>query len=64
MHFLSYAWKDHGIAIDADLRPLSGFILERFPSRNKAIAVPLAQVHEMPGEMRILKIIERTTAPQ
>jgi hypothetical protein len=38
MHFLSFAWKDRGTVIDADLRFLSGFILEQFSAGNKAIA--------------------------
>jgi hypothetical protein len=47
MHFLSFARKDRGIFIDADLSFLSRFILERFPSDDKAITVPLASEHEM-----------------
>ena len=37
MHFLSFARKDRGIVIDADLRFISGFILEQFSAENKAI---------------------------
>jgi hypothetical protein len=37
MHFLSFAWKDRRIVIDADLRFLSGSILEQFSAGNKAI---------------------------
>jgi hypothetical protein len=49
MHFLSFAWKDRGIFIDADLRLRSGFILEQYsaafvsvlpalPSANRTIS--------------------------
>ena len=37
MYILSFAPNDRGIAIDADLRYLSGFILEQFSAGNKAI---------------------------
>ena len=37
MHFLSFAWKDRAIVIDADLRFISGFILEQLSAENKAI---------------------------
>jgi len=37
MHSPSFAWKDRGTAIDADLRSISGFILGQFPAGNKAI---------------------------
>jgi hypothetical protein len=47
MHFLSFARKDRRIVIDADLRFLSRFILERFPVKNKAITVPLASEYEI-----------------
>jgi hypothetical protein len=37
MHSPSFAWKDRGIVVDADLRFISGFILEQFPPGNKAL---------------------------
>jgi hypothetical protein len=39
MHFLSFAWKDRGIVIDADLRFISGFILEQLAAGNKATTI-------------------------
>jgi hypothetical protein len=37
MHVLSFTPNDREIAMDADLRFLSGFILEQFSAGNKAI---------------------------
>ena len=37
MHSPSFAWKDLGIVIDADIRFSSGLILEQFPPGKKAI---------------------------
>jgi hypothetical protein len=56
MHFPSFAWKDPGIAIDAELRFMSGFILKQFPTGNKAIHVPVAPENKMPGEMTSTEI--------
>jgi hypothetical protein len=44
MHFLSFARKDRGIVINADLRFISGFILEQFSAENKAIKEELQEV--------------------
>jgi hypothetical protein len=35
----SFAWKDRGIVIDADIRFSSGFILEQFSPGNKATTI-------------------------
>jgi len=43
MYILSFALNDRGIAIDVDPRMLSGFILEQFYARNKAIEEENAQ---------------------
>jgi hypothetical protein len=37
VHVLSFTPNDREIATDADLRFLSGFILEQFPAENKII---------------------------
>jgi hypothetical protein len=37
MHSPSFAWKDRGIVVDADLCFISGFILEQFPPGNKVL---------------------------
>jgi hypothetical protein len=44
MHFLSFARKDRGIVIDADIRFSFGFILAQFPPGNKVIEEEMCAV--------------------
>jgi hypothetical protein len=44
MHSPSFARKDRGIVIDADIRFSFGFILEQFPPGNKAIEEEMCKI--------------------